>query len=1123
MDFTSYIRDQNEKLHCRDYVFHLWEELEGINSDGDISANAINDFNNHLPVLLEQFWEIALEKLNMAEELDEIDEELKVYLLILIYQCITQSHELISYKCVLYAAEVYLHLLTTPQRDEFYKSKLYRITISTVESSLEAVATEHIANRLMFKLRKFLVRAKLTLSDLEVTLATLIHIMFIKSKEVFHDFEMSNHPQPIALESLLSLKVLYEQELIQSRKFIIMTYLFNGLRKHNAIHTTPRHFNIIQLNFRNLFKSLHQKFKEERYKTFLNAFIHIWKHPDFTFFGEAVFIMNGLKEKYYRTLLDILNKMMMTKNPHKNLFKLALSIICYPPKYVPTEKVKVTNEILLKQILLNCLSSKSEVSNNAVESLAEILMSPDLEKEYIKTPMKAILNCSNNQNMNVPMMLRGLQTLMSKKWGTRSKNKNLLVIVVSVMLFCEEDHPEMYREVLDFLTEQCTPYDVKPFLPLLSQTYLTLTHKNQKFSALQLLKIIFKMALHPMASSTEFVKYLYTAMIYPNVCKGMPVKSEIFIDPIISDDFHFSEFFEKCHTLGLIRNDHITKLIGNLSNINESNMKLLCALVHLTEYKELSVIADHINDNFTTICNRADLTHLFYIYNKIYKNAPSRSNQSVRCNEIMVCFIKHHLLRQSFRWNCVANAFSLLKTLEDFTNLEEDFALFKEQYDRMLAAAVQTRGSFLPLVYYCQLIIFGRVIPSEENLKAVTDFLSLCTDEFHSRSADFNPKLWIGCLLLYTNICVVKTNLVETALDYLQCGLNSSVTVVKLAAINMTFDLCNMVTHNFEDVIRYMFKQLVFGDNVFKKTCLMKIDRLIRDDYLKLELEQFIIFVSVLADRHVNLSDYAKQLLSENFFMSNPTLIARYFVPLIVHINGYRKHPNYRISNNGYELAQLISRSILDRRKMYDLLFNSLPIKHRFTIIYLLSTHILENMMKSRIKVDDGFWKMIKDSIYIFKLLTSNSNEDEPGENFYKKVAGHISKFLLQKSEYPDKSLYPEYHKEIMQGTETLIRLLSFNDNNNIQKHISISVFDAIIHWTNFLMADLVHIIHVERSKEIQSCFSKFDKFYKKNGQNLRYAEDSFESGGGMSTDTPCCSRSLFNVPEEYIPDFDTS
>lgn len=85
-----------------------------------------------------------------------------------------------------------------------------------------------------------------------------------------------------------------------------------------------------------------------------------------------------------------------------------------------------------------------------------------------------------------------------------------------------------------------------------------------------------------------------------------------------------------------------------------------------------------------------------------------------------------------------------------------------------------------------------------------------------------------------------------------------------------------------------MFKQLVHGDPVFKKTCLKKVERLIRDDYLKLDLEQFVTFIVILGDRDINLSDYLEQLLSENFFMSNATLIARYFVPLIVHINGYK-------------------------------------------------------------------------------------------------------------------------------------------------------------------------------------------------------------------------------------------
>jgi hypothetical protein len=104
-----------------------------------------------------------------------------------------------------------------------------------------------------------------------------------------------------------------------------------------------------------------------------------------------VLIMNSLNEHHYRTLLDILHKMILSKTPHKNIFKLSLAIICYPPRYVPIEKVKVTNEVLFKNILLNCISSKSDVSNFAVESLADILLSPDLEKEYIKQPIKVIV------------------------------------------------------------------------------------------------------------------------------------------------------------------------------------------------------------------------------------------------------------------------------------------------------------------------------------------------------------------------------------------------------------------------------------------------------------------------------------------------------------------------------------------------------------------------------------------------------------------------------------------------------------------------------------------------------------------------------------------------------------
>jgi hypothetical protein len=309
-----------------------------------------------------------------------------------------------------------------------------------------------------------------------------------------------------------------------------------------------------------------------------------------------------------------------------------------------------------------------------------------------------------------------------------------------------------------------------------------------------------------------------------------------------------------------------------------------------------------------------------------------------------------------------------------------------------------------------------------------------------------------------------------------------------------------MVTHNFEDIINYMFKQLVYGDAVFKKTCLLKIDRLIRDDYLKLDLKQFLIFVSILGDCNISLRDYGKQLLSESFFTSNTLVIARYFVPFIVHINGYRKHSSYIISSNGYELVQLVSKNVLNRRKIYNLLFNSLPMKSRFSIIHILTIHVLENLMKGTIELAEGFLNMIKDSIYIFKLMTPSSNEDESNENYNKKVVANISKYLLQRTEFTEKPSHTEYHKEITKATETLLKLLFFNDSNNIQKYIRASIFDAIIHWTNFLMLDLIYLLHTERNKELRHYYSKFDEFFKKNGQNMISGEETLESESVLST-----------------------
>jgi hypothetical protein len=59
--------------------------------------------------------------------------------------------------------------------------------------------------------------------------------------------------------------------------------------------------------------------------------------------------------------------------------------------------------------------------------------------------------------------------------------------------------------------------------------------------------------------------------------------------------------------------------------------------------------------------------------------------------------------------------------------------------------------------------------------------------------------------------------------------------------------------------------------------------------------------------------------------------------------------------------------------------------------------------MKGTIELAEGFLNMIKDSIYIFKLMTPSSNEDESNENYNKKVVANISKYLLQRTEFTEK------------------------------------------------------------------------------------------------------------------------
>lgn len=297
MDFVAYMKDQHEKLTSRDYVLHLWNELEENQTEIDISSTSVTEFNNHLPLLPDKFWELASEKVANGVQVDEIDDELRIYIMVLLYHSITQAHESDSFHCVSYPCHVYLTIITYSENKTFFKSKLYRSALTTLKSVIERPNCEkYLGNLLVTKLRQFLNKSKLKTEDLEISVATLVHSVFTKAQMVYTNFDETQKFESISYEALLSLKLLLEKENATPRKFLLTSYLLNGLRKYSNTYVTPQAFNIAQRNLRRVIKSLHQKFKEDDYSTFLNAFVHVWIHPEFIYFGVRLFALFKLKK-----------------------------------------------------------------------------------------------------------------------------------------------------------------------------------------------------------------------------------------------------------------------------------------------------------------------------------------------------------------------------------------------------------------------------------------------------------------------------------------------------------------------------------------------------------------------------------------------------------------------------------------------------------------------------------------------------------------------------------------------------------------------------------------------------------------------------------------------------------
>ncbi|KAG5879213.1 hypothetical protein JTB14_027079 [Gonioctena quinquepunctata] len=158
----------------------------------------------------------------------------------------------------------------------------------------------------------------------------------------------------------------------------------------------------------------------------------------------------------------------------------------------------------------------------------------------------------------------------------------------------------------------------------------------------------------------------------------------------------------------------------------------------------------------------------------------------------------------------------------------------------------------------------------------------------------FMPDVYIQLLTLFVTLAMMNKKKIPLAVNYLRGVLYDDQQIVQVVAFKLFFSLCQEMTHEFDEVITFVFREIVRADPCLIRICVISIEELIHEDYVKLSAENFFKFVYVLGCD--DLTIFMKDILMKRFVLSNQNDIAKYYVQTITYIHMYSKLLPYPIS-----------------------------------------------------------------------------------------------------------------------------------------------------------------------------------------------------------------------------------
>lgn len=120
---------------------------------------------------------------------------------------------------------------------------------------------------------------------------------------------------------------------------------------------------------------------------------------------------------------------------------------------------------------------------------------------------------------------------------------------------------------MQLITKDCTPFSLKPSLPILHELFCVMALKEETEIAKAVLKILFRNAMHQDATSVEYCgvrirrfkiskkiyiffvfvfQHIFKSMLYPSVIDNISYAPKYYYNIFLTSDFEYEALFIKC-------------------------------------------------------------------------------------------------------------------------------------------------------------------------------------------------------------------------------------------------------------------------------------------------------------------------------------------------------------------------------------------------------------------------------------------------------------------------------------------------------------------------------------------------------------------------------------------------